>query len=134
MGISEYGLLYSWGDNKQGALGLGKKALLTPVPKKVEFTDDDTKIKFCSAGFSHSTAITTNGVVYSWGMGTCGRTGHGETTNWYFPKSVDQLEGENIVSVNAGYIFCKLGLIQLFSLMKMVMYLAVVIINTESLD
>ena len=41
-----------------------------------------------SCGSSHSAAITSNGDLYTWGLGEYGRLGHGDNTTQLKPKQV----------------------------------------------
>ena len=41
-----------------------------------------------SAGSSHSAAITSDGELYTWGLGEYGRLGHGDTNTVNKPKLV----------------------------------------------
>ena len=45
-------------------------------------------IRDVSAGSSHSAAITSDGELYTWGLGEYGRLGHGDTNNVNKPKLV----------------------------------------------
>ena len=51
-------------------------------------------------GFSHCLCLTKQGEVYSWGIGSNGRLGHGSTNNEPFPKKIEALPF--IVKISAG--------------------------------
>ena len=55
-----------------------------------------------SAGGAHSLAITADGAVWSWGVGTWGRLGHGDEQRQLLPKKVEALAGQRVVTVSAG--------------------------------
>ena len=66
--LTEVGTVYSCGEYRFGALGMGKKS--PPVDQKslelIKFPEGD-KITFIAAGDTHSAAITDQGSVYFWG-------------------------------------------------------------------
>eukprot|EP00494_Astrolonche_serrata_P003492 UN03498 len=49
---------------------------LTPTLNK---TLENEKIELAVGGWDYSLALTTSGVLYSWGVGTHGVLGHGDT-------------------------------------------------------
>ena len=76
------GLVYAWGSNKFGQLGDGR---LSPtsrscigIPEPVYFpkTFANVLISRISAGGSHSAAITEDGILLTWGLGTAGQLGY----------------------------------------------------------
>lgn len=46
------------------------------------------RVRDIACGSSHSAAITSNGELYTWGLGEYGRLGHGDTTTQTRPKQV----------------------------------------------
>ena len=46
------------------------------------------RVRDISCGSSHSAAITSNGDLYTWGLGDYGRLGHGDNTTQLKPKQV----------------------------------------------
>jgi len=63
-----------------------------------------SKIKpiFIAAGESHSAAITQKYKLYTWGVGSFGRLGHGYDLNEKKPKLVEELEGLEVTFVSCG--------------------------------
>jgi hypothetical protein len=57
------GLVYSWGENEFGQLGLGDR-ITKPSPALVEGLED---VRGVVAAAYHSLAVTQSGVVFSWG-------------------------------------------------------------------
>ena len=57
------------------------------TPKLVEALKAK-RVRDVSCGSSHSAAITSNGELYTWGLGEYGRLGHGDTTTQTRPKQV----------------------------------------------
>ena len=48
------------------------------------------RVRDIACGSSHSAAITSNGELYTWGLGDYGRLGHGDNTTQLKPKLVSQ--------------------------------------------
>ncbi|KAL1496379.1 hypothetical protein AB1Y20_016334 [Prymnesium parvum] len=78
------GKLYAWGDGGDGRLGVGDALcrrhvvpVLLPAPTELfgENPTDAWQLPVC--GERHSGAMTTCGVVFTWGRGDNGRLGHG---------------------------------------------------------
>jgi alpha-tubulin suppressor-like RCC1 family protein len=62
------------------------------------------RIASLSAGFNHTVALSTAGMVWSWGSGANGQLGHGsDCTQTLVPKVVSGLQSEKTVSVAAGH-------------------------------
>lgn len=85
--ITDTGKLYTWGRGEFGRLGHGDK-VSQPTPKQVDFFKGK-KVKEVSLGSSHSSAITEDGQLYTWGYGDSDRLGHGDTNNQTTPKQVE---------------------------------------------
>ncbi|KAF7840143.1 ultraviolet-B receptor UVR8 [Senna tora] len=104
MALTSCGLLYGWGWNKFGQVGVGDNVdHCSPVP--VKFPHDQKVIEI-SCGWRHTIAVTDKQNVYSWGRGTNGQLGHGETVDRNVPKiiellSVDGSCGQHIASSKA---------------------------------
>ena len=81
------GTLWSWGQNTQGALGLGNTTSYSS-PKQVGVS---TNWSSSSCGQSHSMSIQQNGTLWNWGRNTFGQLGQGNTTNLSSPKQVGAL-------------------------------------------
>ena len=78
LALSTEGQVFAMGDGYKGKLGfgnLGSKNILLPIDNE---SFQGEKIKHVSAGGIHSTAVSINGSVYSWGCGSDGRLGHPE--------------------------------------------------------
>jgi len=66
--ISGEGVVYAWGSNLNGQLGLGKKAPNTVcIANKVEALSG-LQIRMIALGSEHSLALTEDGKVMSWGV------------------------------------------------------------------
>lgn len=59
------------------------------TPEQIDFKEE--KIKQISTGNAHSLALSENGEVYAWGLGTNGQIGNGETISQNAPVKVEGL-------------------------------------------
>lgn len=75
--VGENGDLFAWGSNDEGQLGLGDKdGSPHPVPLVVP---NLVSIKDVAAGRDHVLAVTAEGRVYAWGLGSSGQLGDGSS-------------------------------------------------------
>lgn len=111
------GLLYAWGDNTSGQLGVEINNEITEdgtaiedsrsLPVEVDLTDgvDFTEITDIAAGKNHTVIVLNNDTVYTWGDNTYGQLGTGENGS-YIPNQVKGFNGggylTDIISVKAG--------------------------------
>lgn len=107
--LTEDGLLYVFGTDYCGTLGLGE--LLDEIgesghiyePTLVPFfNENDLKIQQVSCGYSHVVALTTNNQVYTWGCGEYGRLGLGNEDDFDIPQRLSFKFNYKFVSVVAG--------------------------------
>ena len=87
LALTAEGAVWSWGSGGVGQLGHGdmQNQLL---PKKVEAATQ--RVIAVSAGGCHSTALTADGAVLTWGKGESGCLGHGEDlSNQLLPKKIE---------------------------------------------
>lgn len=92
------GMLYVWGDGKDGKLGmkLTKEQWAEQFPGYV--VNEPTRltmtmrvqIKDVAAGYFHCLAITTNGNLLAWGRGESGQLGTGHSSDAYTPQKVEE--------------------------------------------
>lgn len=59
-------------------------------------------VRVISCGQAHVGAISTAGVVYTWGCGEHGRLGHGTKQNVATPRIVQSLHGLNCLNISCG--------------------------------
>ncbi|XP_010025746.2 ultraviolet-B receptor UVR8 isoform X1 [Eucalyptus grandis] len=103
MALTHDGKLYGWGWNKFGQVGVGNNVdHCAPVQVKIP---NEQKVVQVSCGWRHTLAVTEQGNVFSWGRGTNGQLGHGESVDRNMPKiiealSVDGSSGQQIQSSN----------------------------------
>ncbi|XP_018103719.1 regulator of chromosome condensation isoform X3 [Xenopus laevis] len=99
--VDSEGKAYSLGRAEYGRLGLGENAEEqnepTPVPNL-------PKIKSVACGASVSYAVSTDGGVFAWGMGTNLQLGTGEEEDVWSPEQMTgkQLEDREVLSISGG--------------------------------
>ncbi|KAB2011241.1 hypothetical protein ES319_D09G006800v1 [Gossypium barbadense] len=92
MALTSDGKLYGWGWNKFGQVGVGENTdICSPV--QVKFPNDQRVVQV-SCGWRHTLAITEEQNIFSWGRGTNGQLGHGESMDRNFPKIIEALSVE----------------------------------------
>lgn len=82
LALTAEGDVYSWGRYDMKEIGIEEKDLplstfrdqhgnarSVPEPTKIKIAEGKLKFKFVAAGSHHSFAVTTDGMVYSWGFG-----------------------------------------------------------------
>ncbi|KAH8340486.1 hypothetical protein KR067_012484, partial [Drosophila pandora] len=94
------GKVFSWGEGEDGKLGHGNRTTLDK-PRQVEALRAK-KIRDVACGSSHSAAISSQGELYTWGLGEYGRLGHGDNATQLKPKLVAALAGRRVVQVACG--------------------------------
>ncbi|CAB0032033.1 unnamed protein product [Trichogramma brassicae] len=100
LALTQDGKVFSWGEGEDGKLGHGNKTSIDK-PRLIEALKSK-RVRDIACGSGHSAAITSNGELYTWGLGEYGRLGHGDTTTHLKPKLVEALVGQNIVQVACG--------------------------------
>eukprot|EP00922_Rhytidocystis_sp_ex-Travisia-forbesii_P069899 GHVS01104376.1.p1 GENE.GHVS01104376.1~~GHVS01104376.1.p1 ORF type:complete len:573 (+),score=92.44 GHVS01104376.1:178-1896(+) len=99
--VSDTGDLFMWGLGHAGQLGLGE-AKGGNQPRLVRGPLVQQVIVKVSCGDQHTAAITETGSLFSWGLGTSGRLGHGSEQSEYTPRLVAALSPYFIVDVACG--------------------------------
>ncbi|KAL3879973.1 hypothetical protein ACJMK2_032247, partial [Sinanodonta woodiana] len=94
------GKVFSWGEGDDGKLGHCSKMTLDK-PRLIE-TLKSKRVRDIACGSSHSAAITSNGDLYTWGLGEYGRLGHGDNATQLKPKQVKDLTGKRVIQVACG--------------------------------
>jgi len=91
LAISSTGQLYGWGYNSNGMLGTGNTTLVNvPTKNSIVEVGGSREVKFAdiSPGHNMTFGLDRNGDVWAWGLGTYGRLGLGNTTNYTTPQKV----------------------------------------------
>ncbi|XP_052190726.1 ultraviolet-B receptor UVR8 isoform X2 [Diospyros lotus] len=89
MALTSDGKLYGWGWNKFGQVGVGDNVDHCS-PMQVRFPHEQ-KVVQISCGWRHTLAVTERGNVFSWGRGTNGQLGHGESIDRNVPTIIESL-------------------------------------------
>ncbi|XP_062009752.1 uncharacterized protein LOC133726254 [Rosa rugosa] len=83
MALSEDGLLQAWGYNEFGQLGRGVTCeglqgarIINAYAKFLDEAPELVKITQVSCGEYHTAALSEDGEVYTWGLGSMGQLGH----------------------------------------------------------
>ncbi|KAG5528963.1 hypothetical protein RHGRI_029580 [Rhododendron griersonianum] len=111
MALTSNGKLYGWGWNKFGQVGVGdsvdhcsplqvrfphEQAIIIPISlvdlHVHDFNDNNIfKVVHISCGWRHTLAFTERQNVFSWGRGTNGQLGHGESIDRNVPTIIESL-------------------------------------------
>lgn len=94
------GKVFSWGEGDDGKLGHFSR-INCEKPRLIEALKSK-RVRDIACGSSHSAAITSNGDLYTWGLGEYGRLGHGDNTTQLKPKQVKELAGLRVIQVACG--------------------------------
>ncbi|CAN0925853.1 Ultraviolet-B receptor UVR8 [Linum grandiflorum] len=97
--------IWSWGAGTDGQLGTGKlEDELLPQLLRLPSLAAAGPISMLACGGAHVVALTTGGIVLTWGRGTSGQLGHGNTLNSLDPKVVKFLDNDvTVTHVSAGW-------------------------------
>lgn len=96
------GSAYSWGSGHNGVLGHGDTENQR-TPKLIDLLKSE-KIVHMSAGYSHCTAITENGRLFTWGKANFSALGHGisSKTDTLVPQLVQGVKDARQASCSKG--------------------------------
>ena len=108
--LASDGTAYGWGLNNFGQLGNGDTTganQYSPVAVVTSGVLNGKTITQISSGGYITTALASNGTVYSWGLNDYGQLGNGDTTgtNQYSPVAVvtsGVLNGKTITQISSG--------------------------------
>lgn len=101
--VTDNGALASWGASEFGQLGQ-KEAVGVLNVTHPHILKGTRELHFVRAacGATHSLALTGSGAVYSFGQGTFGALGHGNTQSCSVPTVIKDLWGFGIVQIDCG--------------------------------
>eukprot|EP00117_Sycon_ciliatum_P022599 scpid26700/ scgid19449/ Probable E3 ubiquitin-protein ligase HERC3; HECT domain and RCC1-like domain-containing protein 3 len=98
--LSAYEHVYGWGCNTFGQLGLGHT---TDQFEAVEVEClHSLKVKYIACGEDHTAVITQTGGLLTFGSGSYGQLGHGDSRHENTPKLVFELSGSEVTQVACG--------------------------------
>ncbi|CAM9000338.1 unnamed protein product [Rhodiola kirilowii] len=110
--LSEDGRLQAWGYNEYGQLGRGVTGeglqgarVISAYAKFLDEAPEHVKITSVSCGEYHTAAISDNGDVYTWGLGSMGQLGHCSLQygdKELLPRRVVSLDGIFVKEVACG--------------------------------
>ncbi|CAH9148026.1 unnamed protein product [Cuscuta epithymum] len=103
--LAATGELYTWGDNFSIASpDSEKREKKSPwLPYEVFGSRlDNIKVASVSCGEWHTSIVSTSGKLFTYGDGTFGALGHGNTNSLPHPKVVESLRGLTVKSVACG--------------------------------
>ena len=94
--------MYSWGCGNNGRLGHGNEHSLN-LPKKIRFFEDNKiSVKSFSCGDTHIAIVNNTDTLYSWGSGTYGKLGHGNSQDYNLPMKIEFLKNSKTDLVSCG--------------------------------
>ena len=106
--LTSNGSLFMWGTNSFGELGDGTTVdshYLIDISDNFQLLEDEMIVKVSTGGY-HSSALTSFGRLFTWGLNSSGQLGVGSLTNRYLPVDITTQfnldEGENLVDVALG--------------------------------
>ena len=90
--ITSSGELWGWGFNKYGQLGIGHKTEAIFEPTRVSGQLRDKAVHYVANSYSHSIALTTEGLLFGFGLNSRGQLGLGSSENmWTLPQPIKSL-------------------------------------------
>lgn len=106
LALTSDGHIYTWGDNSSGQLGNNSSTASTvPVAVTVSGALVGKTVVAIAAGGNHSLALTSDGMVFSWGQNSYGQIGDGSITSRPAPVPTGEgssLAGKTVVHITAG--------------------------------
>jgi alpha-tubulin suppressor-like RCC1 family protein len=78
------------------------KHLWIPTPTSVRTTSIAGDVVAIDCGQFHSSCVTSNGKLYTWGNNAWGQCGHGLSEHQFEPKNVTGLHGKHVTAASCG--------------------------------
>ena len=97
--VTDGGVLYTWGDNTYGQLGIGLTSDATPYSTTPTVAINGN-VKKVVVGDGFMVAVTINGEVYAWGRNDNGQLGNSTKDNSISPVRVEGID--NVVDIAVG--------------------------------
>ena len=101
--LSDIGMVYSYGSNSKGQLGLQDfKDRKSPCLNEL-LVNDGERIMDISCGFKHVIALGSNGKVFSWGNNSNGQCGFDISGNFNTPMFIDVKNKIKFIGICCGF-------------------------------
>ncbi|XVF20467.1 hypothetical protein REPUB_Repub12eG0002800 [Reevesia pubescens] len=101
--LTRSGELYTWGADFRGTDVVGEVRNTSQwLPHKISGSLDGINVLTVSCGEWHTAIVSTAGQLFTYGDGTFGVLGHGNTQSLLQPKEVESLKGLWVKSVTCG--------------------------------
>lgn len=105
LALTSEGKVFAWGSNYYGQLGRGtNNTTSSNVPVQIGGSLDQKTVTVIGAGFSHSLAVTSDGIVHAWGRGDYGQLGNQSATPHVpVPLAMSWLPGgQTVIALDGG--------------------------------
>ncbi|CAH7145622.1 probable E3 ubiquitin-protein ligase HERC6 [Phodopus roborovskii] len=106
LALSEDSQVFSWGNNSEGQLGLGKTISCEASPQKVKSLEG-IPLAQVAAGGTHSFALSLTGTSYGWGSNKAGQLALSgkniEAMQIYKPHAIGALRNLGVTYISCGY-------------------------------
>jgi uncharacterized repeat protein (TIGR02543 family) len=104
--LTSTGRVFTWGRNNQGQLGIGSdidQLLPIDITDNLNLTEDDKVIQI-SLGSVHSSVLTQNGKVLTWGLNYYGQLGDNTTMFKLVPTDISDRfpAGDKVIQLSMG--------------------------------
>lgn len=101
--LTPSGELYTWGDGSRSAGLLGHGSNRSQwLPRRVVGPLDGVRVSKVACGEWHMAVVASSGELFTFGDGTFGALGHGDTRTVLLPKQVASLKGFKSITVACG--------------------------------
>ncbi|XWS21763.1 hypothetical protein CRYUN_Cryun30bG0082100 [Craigia yunnanensis] len=101
--VTMAGELYTWGDGTHNAGLLGHGTDVSHwIPKRISGPLEGLQVASVTCGLWHTAMITSTGQLFTFGDGTFGVLGHGDSENVSYPREVESLSGLRTIAVACG--------------------------------
>jgi len=101
--LTDLGEIFAFGDGRQGVLGQGDETSWS-MPKLLDYlANPGFFVDQIWCGDLYCACTVMHGQALTWGSGGSGQLGHFSTANEYFPRKVEHLKDERIVSIACGF-------------------------------
>lgn len=101
--LTDFGELYGWGDSSYGAEVLDNRWKRNNwIPHKFSGALDGIYVERVACGDWHTAVVSSTGQLFTFGIGTFGVLGHGNSDDVPEPKEVESLKGLRVKCVACG--------------------------------